>query len=134
MLHFAQLCESVAATSKKNEKVSLVADYLRTTQVDESAIAALYLCGRVFPRREERVLSIGFAILLRAIANIANKNPAQLPPILRQHGDLAAGAEEILHHLSVSSSLTLPQIAEVYASLPQHRGSAAKQALLEHPI
>ncbi len=134
MLHFAQLCESVAATSKKNEKVSLVADYLRTTQVDESAIAALYLCGRVFPRREERVLSIGFAILLRAIANIANKNPAALAPILRQHGDLGAGAEEILRHLSVRPSLSLPQIAEVYASLAQQRGGAAKQALLEHTL
>jgi len=134
MLHFAQLCESVAATSKKNEKVSLVADYLRTTRVDESAIAGLYLCGRVFPRREERVLSIGFAILLRAVANIANKNPAALAPILRQHGDLGAGAEEILRHLSVRPSLSLPQIAEVYASLAQQRGGAAKQALLEHTL
>src|SRR5260221_597075 len=52
MLRFAQLCESIAATTKKNEKVSLVADYLRATSVDESALAALYLCGRVFPRRE----------------------------------------------------------------------------------
>jgi len=134
MLHFAQLCESVAATSKKNEKVSLAADYLPTTQIDESAIAALYLCGRVFPRREERVLSIGFAILLRAVANIANKNPAALAPILRQHGDLGAGAEEILRHLSVRPSLSLPQIAEVYASLAQQRGGAAKQALLEHTL
>src|SRR5712664_1395485 len=134
MLHFAQLCESVAATSKKNEKVSLVADYLRTTQVDESAIAALYLCGRVFPRREERVLSIGFAILLRAVANIANKNPAALAPILRHHRDLGAGAEEIIRGHPVRSSLSIPQVAEVYASLAQQRRPAAKQALLEHTL
>ena len=57
MLHFAQLCESIAATTKKNEKVTLVADYLSTAPVDESALAALYLCGRVFPLREERVLA-----------------------------------------------------------------------------
>src|SRR5260370_31062299 len=100
MHHLAHLCESAAATSKKNEKVSSVADYLRTTQVDESAIAALYLCGRVFPRREERVLSIGFAILLRAFANIANKNPAALAPLLPQHAHLGAGAAETLRHLS----------------------------------
>jgi DNA ligase-1 len=134
MLRFAQLCESIAATTKKNEKVTLVADYLRATPVDESALAALYLCGRVFPRREERVLSIGFSLLLRAVAKIANKNPTELSPILRHHGDLGAGAEEILRHHPVRPSLTLPQIAEVFASLGQQRGPAAKQALLEHTL
>jgi DNA ligase 1 len=134
MLRFVQLCESIAATSKKNEKVRLVAEYLRTTPIDEAAIATLFLCGRVFPRREERVLSIGFSILLRAVAKIAQKNPTELAPILRHHGDLGAGAEEILRHRFVRESLTLPQIADVYASLAQQRGPAAKQALLAHTL
>src|ERR1700732_350697 len=134
MLRFAKLCESIAATTKKNEKVTLVADYLRTAPVDEAALAALYLCGRVFPRREERVLSIGFSILLRAVAGIAKKNPAELAPVLRHHGDLGAGAEEILHDHPVRSSLTLRQIAEVYASLAQQLRAPAKQALLEHTL
>jgi DNA ligase-1 len=132
MLRFAQLCESIAATTKKTEKVSLVADYLRSAPVEEAALGALYLCGRVFPRREERVLSIGFSILLRAVAKVAEKNPAQLAPVLRHHGDLGAGAEEILRAHPVRSSLGLAQIAEVYASLAQQRRAAAKQALLEH--
>jgi DNA ligase-1 len=134
MLRFAQLSESIAATTKKNEKVSLVADYLRTTPVEESALAALYLCGRVFPRREERVLSIGFSILLRAVARIARKDSTELAPVLRHHGDLGAGAEEILSDHPVGSSLSLPQIAEVYASLSQQRRAAAKEALLEHTL
>jgi DNA ligase-1 len=134
MLRFAQLCESIAATTKKNEKVTLVAGFLRTSPVDEAALASLYLCGRVFPRREERVLSIGFSILLRAVAKIANKNPTELSPILRHHGDLGAGAEEILRQHPVRSSLTLPQIAEVFASLAQQRRPAAKQVLLEHTL
>src|ERR1700739_4905979 len=134
MLRFAQLCESIAATTKKTEKVTLVADYLCATPVEEAALGALYLCGRAFPRREERVLSIGFSILLRAIEKIARRNPVELAPILRHHGDLGAGAEEILREHPVPSSLTLPQIAEVYASLAQQRGPAAKQALLEHTL
>ena len=134
MIRLAQLCESIAATTKKTEKVSLVADYLRAAPVEEAALGALYLCGRVFPRREERVLSIGFSILLRAVAGIAKKNPAELAPVLRHHGDLGAGAEEILHDHPVRSSLTLRQIAEVYASLAQQRRAAAKQALLEHTL
>ena len=134
MLRFAQLCESIAGTSKKNQKVGLVADYLRTTPVDESAIAALFLCGRVFPRREERVLSIGFSILLRAVGKIANKNPTELASVLRHHGDLGAGAQEILQHQFARPSLGLPQIAQVYASLAHQRGAATKQALLAHTL
>src|SRR6202047_4961591 len=134
MLRFAKLCESIAATTKKNEKVTLVADYLRTAPVDEAALAALYLCGRVFPRREERVLSIGFSILLRAVAQLAEKNPHALAPILRPHRALGAGAQEVLRHHSGRASLSLQQIAEVYASLAQQRGPAAKQALLEHTL
>src|SRR5258706_8639070 len=134
MLRFVQLCESIAATAKKTEKVALVADYMRAVPVEEAALGALYLCGRVFPRREERVLSIGFSILLRAVAGIAKKSPTELAPILRHHGDLGAGAEEILSNRSVRSSLNLPQVAEVYASLAQQRRAAAKQALLEHTL
>src|SRR5258706_1584743 len=121
MLRFAKLCESIAATTKKTEKVSLVADYLRTAPVEEAALGALYLCGRVFPRREERVLSIGFSLLLRAVAAIAKKGPTETAPVLRHHGDLGAGAEEILRDHPVRPSLTLAQVAEVYASLALQR-------------
>jgi len=134
MLRFAQLCDSIAATSKKNEKIGLVGSYFRSSPVDAAALAALYLCGRAFPRREERVLSIGFSILLRAVARIARKDPASLSAVLRHHGDLGAGAEEILRDHPVRSSLSLPQIAEVFASLAQQRGAAPKQALLEHTL
>jgi DNA ligase 1 len=75
MLRFSQLCESIAATTKKTEKVRLVAEFLRSSNTMEAALAALYLSARVFPRREERVLSIGFSLLLRAVANIAHKEP-----------------------------------------------------------
>ena len=134
MLRFSQLCESIAATSKKNEKVRLVADYLRSAPLEEAATAALFLCGRVFPRREERVLSIGFSILLRAVAKIAGKNRNELAPILRHHGDLGAGAEEILQNHPVKASLPLQEIAKIYETLASHRGAAPKQALLEHTL
>jgi len=134
MLRLAQLCESIAATSKKGEKIALVAEYLRIAGVEEAALGALYLCGRVFPRREERVLSIGFSILLRAVAGVAKKGSAELALVLRHHGDLGAGAEEILRDHPVGASVSLSQIAEVYASLADQRRAAAKQALLEHAL
>ena len=134
MFRFSQLCESISATTKKTEKIRLVADYLRSSSPETAALAALYLCGRVFPRREERVLSIGFSILLRAVAAIAKKDPHELAPTLRHHGDIGAGAEEILQTHQTASSLTLTNIAAVYDSLSRQRGPAAKQALFEQTL
>src|ERR1700730_480862 len=107
MLRFSRLCESIAASTKKTEKVHLVADYLRSLSPEHAALAALYLCGRVAPRRAERVLSIGFSILLRAVAAIAKKDPHELAPTFRHHGDIGAGAEEILEAHQTLSTLTL---------------------------
>jgi DNA ligase-1 len=144
MLRFSQLCESVSSTSKKTEKVRFVANFLQSSPIEEAALAALYLCGRVFPRREERVLSIGFSLLLRAVASVAGKDPGELAPALRHHGDLGAGAEEILQapacagRRSISAapapSLALADIASTYAALAERRGPAAKQALLEKTL
>jgi DNA ligase-1 len=134
MFRFSQLCEAIAATTKKTEKIRLAADYLRTSSPENAGLAALYLCGRVFPRREERVLSIGFSILLRAVAAIAKKNPHQLAPTLRHHGDIGASAEEILQAHQTPSALTLADIAAVYDALGRQRGSAAKQALFEQTL
>jgi DNA ligase 1 len=138
MLRFSQLCESIASTTKKSEKVRFVADFLRVSGVDQAPLAALYLCGRVFPRREERVLSIGFSLLLRAVGRVAQRQPDQLAPALRHHGDLGAGAEEILNAISRGSSplpaIDLPELASIFAALAQQRGPAAKQALLEQAL
>ena len=134
MLRFSQLCEAIGATTKKTEKVRLVAEYLQGVPLEEAALGALYLCGRVFPRREERVLSIGFSLLLRAVTNVAEKDPRELAPILRHHGDLGAGAEEILRERSAQASLSLPEIATVYDALSRQRGPAAKQGLLEQTL
>jgi DNA ligase 1 len=137
MLRFSQLCESIAATTKKTQKVRLVAEFLLGSEIDEAALAALYLCGRVFPRCEERVLSIGFSLLLRAVASIAQKEQQQLAPTLRHHGDLGAGAEEILSEVlrgSSSPAVSLPEMASVFDALARQRGPAAKQALLERVL
>jgi ATP-dependent DNA ligase len=138
MLRFSQLCDSIAATTKKNEKVRLVADFLRNSETTEAALAALYLCGRVFPRREERVLSIGFSLLLRAVVNIAQKSERELAPALRHHGDLGAGAEQILTETwnapSLSPPVTVGELATIFDALARQRGPAAKQALLERTL
>jgi DNA ligase-1 len=136
MYAFSQLCESIAATTKKLEKIQLVADYFRSLhgELDNEALGALYLCGRVFPRREERVLSVGFSVILRAVSAISGKEPHSLAPTLRHHGDIGAGAEEILAEQSAPSGMRLTDIADVYDALARQRGPTGKQALFEEAL
>jgi len=86
MLAFAQLAEAVAATTKKTEKVRLVAEYLRTQQVDEAAQAAIFLSGRAFPMWEERTLQVGGTSLWRALAEVSGKPEVSLTAAYRRHG------------------------------------------------
>src|SRR5256885_3707 len=71
------------------------------------------------------------AILREPSPSRKTKLPA---PLLRHHGDLGAGAKEILRANPVRPSLGFPEIAAVYDSLAKQRGPAAKQALLEHTL
>ena len=81
------------------------------------------------------MLSIGFAILLRAVAAIAKKDPHGLAPVLRHHGDLGAGAEEILQGQQTPSPLTLTRHRRsLRLPRPPARPSAAKQALFEQTL
>ncbi|HZI58362.1 MAG TPA: ATP-dependent DNA ligase, partial [Verrucomicrobiae bacterium] len=62
---FAVTADAVAATTKKTEKVRLVAEYFRSRPVEEAAQAAVFFSGHAFPAWEERTLQVGGALLWR---------------------------------------------------------------------
>jgi len=78
MQQFAATCEAVAATTKKTEKVRLVAEYFRSRPMAEAAQAAIFLSGRAFPAWDERTLQVGGTLLWRAVAEISNKGDVAL--------------------------------------------------------
>jgi DNA ligase-1 len=124
---FAQLAESVAATTKKTEKVSRVADYLRSRQVDEAAQAAIFLSGRAFPAWEERTLNVGGALLWRAISEITGKPDVALTAAYRRFGDMGSASEELLAvSAPQGSTLTLKEIAAVFDELARTSSAARK--------
>jgi DNA ligase 1 len=134
MMRFAEVCDAVAGTTRKNEKVSLVSEYLRSLSVDDAARAALFLTARAFPRSEERVLAVGGSIVWRALSRLVNVEGRKLEATYRKHGDLGDMAEEVLGragHPAPVASLTLRQVEIAFQQLAARRGPAPKQALLE---
>lgn len=131
MHQLAAICEAVAATTKKTEKVRLVAGYFRSQPAD-AAQAALFLSGRAFPAWDERTLQVGGALMWRAVAEISGRGEVALTAAYRRHGDLGAVAAEVLAEVApAKSSLRLHDVAAAFNQLAATSAAAQKSRLLQ---
>ena len=96
MRKFAEACERIAGTTKKLEKVAIVADYLMSVLPQEASVAAIFLSGRPFPIWEEATLQVGGRLLWRVVEELSGKSVQELTAAYRKHGDLGAAAAEVL--------------------------------------
>ena len=96
MIKLAEACERIAGTTKKLEKIAIVADYLKAGTPEEASIAAVFLSGRPFPVWEETTLQVGGRVLWRIVAELSGKSEAELTAAYRKFGDLGAVAEAVL--------------------------------------
>jgi DNA ligase-1 len=132
MQAFAQTSDAVAATTKKLEKVRLVAEYFRSRPVDEAAQAAVFFSGRAFPAWEERTLQVGGTLLWRTVGEISGKGEVALTAAYRRHGDLGAAARDVLERSAPErSSLSVGQLASVFDELARTSAAARKLSLLQ---
>ena len=132
MQAFALTAEAVAATTKKTEKVRLVAEYLRSRPVEEAAQAAVFLSGRAFPAWEERTLQVGGTLLWRTVGEISGKGEVALTAAYRRYGDLGAAAQEVLEKAApAKSSLSVTELAKAFDELARTSNTATKLRLLQ---
>jgi len=153
MQSFSFTADAVAATTKKNEKVRLVAEYFLSRPLEEAAQAAVFFSGRAFPAWEERTLQVGGVLLWRALGEISGKGEVALTAAYRRHGDLGAAAEDVLKEALLSpgtrnpgaprspleeaaprtneATLTLAEVSAVFDELARTSSAAHKLRLLE---
>jgi DNA ligase-1 len=130
-LHLAELCDALAATTKKLEKRAFIADYLRTLPVPDAARAALWLSGTPFPETEARVLNIGGSLLSKAVAELSGASQADLSAAYRRHGDFGSAAADLLYgHAPTTATITLAEVESALAAIAEARGPAPKLRLL----
>jgi DNA ligase-1 len=130
-LQFAELCDALAATTKKLEKRAFIADYLKSLPTDDAGRAALWLSGTPFPETDTRVLNIGGSLLSKAVAELSGASSTDLSAAYRRHGDFGAAAADLLYgHAPTTASLTLVDVGSALANLAEARGPAPKLRLL----
>src|SRR5580704_1329909 len=154
MRKFAEACERIADTTKKLEKIAIVADCLKSSLPEEASVAAVFLSGRPFPAWEETTLQVGGRLLWKVVEELSEKNEEELTAAYRKHGDLGAAAAEVLleagmgrgapagpgraklgseenHEDSISNDgLSAREVQAAFRKIAAARGSAAKAILL----
>lgn len=129
MRKFAEACEAVAATTKKLQKTTIVAEYLKSCPPDEAATSAIFLSGRAFPLWQESTLQVGGASLWRLVAELSGKTEAELTSSYRTLGDLGAVAKNALASRA-DQGLSLMRVSQAFREIAAARGSAARTALV----
>ena len=132
MQRLAELCERIAATTKKTEKVNLVAEYFRSRELADTAISAVFLSGRAFPAFDERTLQIGGSLLWKLVSEITGARDAALAAAYRKRGDLGAAAYDVLlRKAPTEPSITLQEIRASFDEIAETRTATAKAARLK---
>ncbi len=136
MRRFVKTCDAVAATTRKSIKVALVSDMFKGLSVEDAAQAAIFLTGRPFSHRDERVLGVGGSQLAKLVVQLSGAEAADLGKTYRVHGDVGDMAEHLLlkrpDTADVSTAdVSLQRVARLFDQLPNLRTAAQKTALVK---
>jgi DNA ligase-1 len=130
MRKLAETCERIAGTTKKLEKIAIVAEYLKACTREEASASALFLSGRPFPAWEAATLQVGESLLWRAVAQISGKTSQDLIDSYRKLGDLGSIAAAVLPEGTQGEDLTVLEVENRFKQIAAARGTEAKTALL----
>src|SRR5271169_6568373 len=96
MLKLSEAGERIATTTRKLEKIAIVAEYLKALTPEEASVSAVFLSGRPFPVWEETTLQVGGRVLWKIVSELSGKTEADLTAAYRHRGDLGAVAGDVL--------------------------------------
>ena len=136
-MHFADLVATsaaVAATTKRSEKIALLAAYFHTLPDEDLSAACLFLTGSPFPAGDARRLNVGWAALVEVITELAGGADGMHDAYLR-HGDLGLVTEELLAARQPEGDpLTVHRVGELFAAIERDDEDAAPVAVVNRTL
>src|SRR5437870_6034828 len=123
--------DAVRVTPKKLEKHAALARYLSVLEDADLQIAARLFAGAPFPRRDERVLSVGWSALSDVLLERSGKTGGDMAESYQRHADLGdVAADLISERPAAGDPLTLADVAQTFDAIAAARGVAPKRDLL----
>ena len=129
LLGLAQTLDKVKATSGKNGKVSILAEYLKGLAPDDAMVASRIASGRASERGSKDEAQVGYSTLLDVLRDVTGATENAVSKIYLQHGDLGEVAEELLgtkrEQALFIEPLTLADVEEAFSRLRSLKGKGS---------
>ncbi|MEX1336307.1 MAG: ATP-dependent DNA ligase [Candidatus Limnocylindrales bacterium] len=132
MSRWVETAEAIRATRATSKKSAIVADYLRTLDDDDLATAAVFLSGRPFPERDQRVAGLGWRAITTVVQQVADADDGAMGRAYDRSSDVGTAVGELLAeagHTPSGDPLRLTDVSAAYDHLASTRGRDAKAAL-----
>jgi len=126
---WAETAETIRATTKRLEKRTTLAEYLRSLDEDSLGIAARFFSGVPFARHDARTTQVGPSLIFDALTTVTGAAGAALGERYVAHGDAGDLAGELFAGRP-PGGLSLRDTEELFARLATVSGTHARRALV----
>jgi len=128
---FAETADAVSATTKRLQKLAILAEYLAPLADGDLAVACRFLSGNPFSFSDERTLSLGFSAVSSVLLELSGILVEEYNPLVVSLGDAGDVAARILPDLPDRGNIiTLQSALDTFEAISSTRGTGSKTALL----
>lgn len=128
---FANLCDRIRATRSKNEKVTILAEYLKILDRESLKLVCMFLSGHTFPKGSGLDLNVGYSAVWDILTQLSGLKPDELRKIYIKHGDLGELAEQAIAKRKVEpllrTELTFPYMYQQFNKIANTAGQGSTE-------
>lgn len=127
-------CEQISATTKRNQMIENVADFLKTLDDNEVEPAVTMMLGRAFPKWDQRTLDVSWATLSNIIERLTGTDWKEFSVAFKKTGDVGSAAQFVFEVNRVHKQaalfeepLTILEVRRVLEAAAEATGQGARE-------
>ena len=122
--------EALTSTTKRLEKTSILAEFLKETDPKILPVVTLLSLGKVFPTWSEKEMGIGLKLLMKAISLVVGVSTDIVEDNVRDKGDIGLASEHLFSNRLQATLFTRPlTISKVYNNMVKIASISGKNAV-----
>jgi DNA ligase-1 len=133
-LAFAHVAEDIADLSSKKAKVCALARYFSAVPSEILPLSSLYFSGRIYPAAASRPLNFSWAMMKRAVLEVAEGTEQDFKQIYRIVGDSASTIESMLEGKTKPEPWPLIHVARWFDHISTTSGALQKIQIATHAL
>ncbi|MEM1540274.1 MAG: ATP-dependent DNA ligase [Candidatus Bathyarchaeia archaeon] len=130
----AELCEKLEGMSRRVPAVNLVADFLKSLELDEVEPAVSMILGRPFPKWSQQALDVSWATLSEIIRRITGVDWRIFLEAFNQTGDVGSAVKVVFESCKIKRQtvlfekpLTILEVRRSFEAIAETAGHGARE-------